>query len=729
MTSWGQDYLTPLVTNASIAARNKIELKPRAGDSVNIIPNWILPTLPFLDEFSTDRRRPSDLKPFVASASEYYMTGLCADYKHLVKGMYKLNKNPSRIYLFDPTSPPDFVDSSNFNGPVGIELLNDTPTCTNIQSVTLYPPTYRFKFDIDGNKIDSTLLYDTVLSYAFVQEVTLKNYLWTDRYAYINSHYPMMPLGKGVATLDGLNEKGRPYDMTGFNAYGHADYLTSVPLNLSAFRASDSVYLSFLYQPQGLGDWPDLQDSLSVEFKDDRGRWIQVFNTKGLTQAQLIDTLQFRQAMIVFPDRIVPSDPNFFYDSFQFRFSNYATISGNNDHWHIDYVKLDVGRNYQDTVIRDATFAYELPSSLKNYTLLPAKQYQGYSDLKDTIIGINRNILPSIIFSTYKYYCKNENTSTIFGQNNSGLPYSANPIVPIVLKPKVDLLYPTSVSDSTYITTSVYLDISDIYPTNDTASHRQFFFNEMAYDDGTAEMAYGIQGLGTKKVAYRYYIPVKDTLAAIKIHFSNIDLNVSSLIFNLNVWKRIGMNGQSEQIIKTITNLKPIYKDTLNGYITFGLDTPLEVQDTIYVGWTQSDERNLQIGYDKNSTLGIDNTFILTNNIWSKTHVVDRGSPMIRIILDGKRNYRSSSVNETITKVVDKIQFYPNPASDFVDILSSEITEKEVLIYDMVGKLVCKDKFRKEHKMDLSHLNQGLYIIQFNSDGQTLQSEKLQIMR
>ena len=106
------------------------------------------------------------------------------------------------------------------------------------------------------------------------------------------------------------------------------------------------------------------------------------------------------------------------------------------------------------------------------------------------------------------------------------------------LKVGSQLNFPTSIDDSNYVTTKIFFDNGDNFITNDTATTRQFFFNEMAYDDGSAEWAYGLQGLGTKKVAYRYFIPNKDTLAAVKILFSNIDVPVSSLLFNLTIWKK-----------------------------------------------------------------------------------------------------------------------------------------------------------------------------------------------
>ena len=73
--------------------------------------------------------------------------------------------------------------------------------------------------------------------------------LWADAAVYINPNY-------------GVNAP----------TYGVADYLTSQPINLGNKAPSDSVYLSFFYQPEGLGEQPDAKDSLVVQLKKKIGR-------------------------------------------------------------------------------------------------------------------------------------------------------------------------------------------------------------------------------------------------------------------------------------------------------------------------------------------------------------------------------------------------------------------------------------------------------------------------
>lgn len=725
-----QEVLSPLSSNHLLhkSIWSKTLTARGSNDTANYLIDYDVLLLPFVDEFSTNKQRPP-YKELPTPTSEYYVVGSCVKQLNYKMGTYRFSKQVSTEDTYNPAFPPDYIQTNN-QTPI-LFSLNDTPNCNTLSMQLIYPCSIKRRFSATGQLIWDSLICDTFIYAAHIKNYFLKGYQWTDRHAYINSHLPYMPPSKGVATLDGLNEYGTPYNKEITNAYGLADYLTSAPIDLLNLTGNDSVYLSFLIQPQGLGDYPDVQDSIQVEFLDDRGRWFPVWTKKGTKQELAKDSMSFSFAAIHIPDPVVPSDPFYFHDKFQFRFKNYATISGNNDHWHIDFVRLDKNRNYQDTTLRDANFIYELPSVLKHHTLLPAQQYRGQIDLHDTLRAINRNIYPAPIFSSYKFKCFNENSGLVYGSNVTGIPFAANPLVYHYLLTNTDLNYPNLVEDSTYVTTKIYFDNSDDFKENDTATTRQFFFNEMAYDDGSAEWAYGLQGLGTKKVAYRFFIPNKDTLAAIKVLFSNIDVPVSNLLFNLTLWKKIGMNGQQEEIIKSISNLKPKYLDSLNSFVTFGLDEPLEVQDTIYVGWIQSDERNLQIGYDVNSAKGFDNVFIMTNNVWSKSNIAKsrEGSPMIRLILDGVRKYTTSEIVRA-NNIMDKsrIVFYPNPANEVINFQVGEHKNIDISVFDMLGKLVLHQSL-KEGQADISNLNTGLYFIQFSSEGQWLQTDKLQIQR
>src|SRR5580698_8303778 len=135
---------------------------------------------------------------------------------------------------------------------------------------------------------------------------------WIDREAFINTTFPINPPTIGVATLDGLNQFGAPYDTIKQYFYGPADSLTSQPIDMSIYSAADSVYFSFLYEPGGNGYQPAADDSLILEFKNSSGVFQEVWADTGFVSNS------FHTAII--PIR----DASYFYDGFQFRFRNYA---------------------------------------------------------------------------------------------------------------------------------------------------------------------------------------------------------------------------------------------------------------------------------------------------------------------------------------------------------------------------------------------------------------------
>ncbi len=718
--SFAQETLSSLETNPSIRYNQK---KQKATGSNNYKINFSSIILPFSDDFSTDKTVPKNLEPFVSNT--FYSIGACNSTLKYSQDSIKFSRNVAKKYAF-VMGTPNRIDSSVLIPSESINIL-DPNNCDNIfSSYNVYPSFYRYNWNMTtGAKLDSTLIYDTTLYVSFVKNVNFKSeVLWIDNYAYINRQYAYLPPSLGVATLDGLNEKGRPYNVSVPNSWGRADYLTSVKIDLRGIRPLDSVYLSFFAQPQGFGDYPNPKDTLVVEFLDSTGTWNKVYKILHTeARVKLDSNLKFKLHFIPIPEEIFPGDPFYFHSNFQFRFSNYASLTGNNDHWHIDYVRMDAGRNIFDTIVNDIAFQYDLPTILKNYTLLPAKQFRGIIDIRDSITAFNNNNNPTNnTLTTYKIECKNENTNTFLYQSPTAIPFTPTFNFKMVSYPGSSYTVPSSFPDSTFITVKYFTGPSGL-KTNDTAQIRQLFFNEIAYDDGSAEMAYGIQGNGIKKVAMKYKIPFQDTLAAIKILFSNIDKDVSNLIFNINVWQNINEGNTTEKIIKTIENQKAFYIDTLNQFYVFGLDTPIIVKDSFYIGWTQTDENNLQIGYDRNSELGLSNTFIFTDNTWKKSNIILPGTPMIRAILDGTRDYRSKN---SIGIIPDKqnhsifdLQIFPNPSIDFVVFKSKSSGNIFFEIFDLSGKMVSKSEFKNEHKEDISNYTKGIYLVKFYNDSFT----------
>ncbi len=97
--------------------------------------------------------------------------------------------------------------------------------------------------------------------------------LWADNEVYVNSNYPYRSINIGAATFDAIDSRGNLH--ANASTFGFkADSLTSHPIRMDslfipearAIVKADSIYFSFFYQPQGLGNKPEPFDSLVLEF-------------------------------------------------------------------------------------------------------------------------------------------------------------------------------------------------------------------------------------------------------------------------------------------------------------------------------------------------------------------------------------------------------------------------------------------------------------------------------
>ena len=104
--------------------------------------------------------------------------------------------------------------------------------------------------------------------------------LWQDRLGYVNTGFSVYPPSIGVVTLDILDEYGQVYKHAIPSPFP-ADTLTSNKIRLDSnfvqhrpMQVSDSLYLSFYYQPAGAsktypaGGWEVVGDINTKSFSD-----------------------------------------------------------------------------------------------------------------------------------------------------------------------------------------------------------------------------------------------------------------------------------------------------------------------------------------------------------------------------------------------------------------------------------------------------------------------------
>lgn len=734
------DNVIPLKGNArlfyhEVAQKHLNKHKSFFIDNQNVFITTDTLSLPFIDDFSSNALREQDFYRKNLTDTIFYTYGPCDSFLgvFITQGRFHLEQT----WDFSFNVALQQIDSSPKAPIVFTRLPSTTNNCLDLPSgsLTLWPEFYRYTFDSTSGDILSQTLDisypDTLLTYApVVFKARLSaNTKWMDNYAYWNTHMPVLPPTIGVATLDGLNQYGLPYNNSSSTNLGVADYLTSKPIDMSGLSDADSVYLSFFYQPQGLGDWPNRGDSLMVEFFNEYSqKWDRMWATRGDSAAPNV-IKPFTQVMIQVPRTVLPIN-NYFYNGFKFRFKNKASLAGNNDHWHIDYVRLNKNRNVNDTIISDIAFLYPFPSVLRDYELMPGKQYTGFSNLKDTISLFVRNnnfdqALGNPPATQYNVSAQTNYPiqSVVFSNQNV---FNAEPVTELLLFPRQDYVVFGNQGDSIALLSQASLSVANINQQNDTVKTFQIFSNVLAYDDGSSERAYGLDGLGLKKFAQEFELNVADTLVGFQIHYSNIDVKVNDLIHTFNVWKSLQLNNPTfeDTALYTSLNKRPYYIDTVNGFVTYLLDTPRAMSGKFYLGWAQTDTRNLQVGYDLNSSKGRDHMYIFTNGTWKKSTTTVNGSVMIRAIL-GKYNGFATNIN-TLAANKNEIDIYPNPSNSMVNIAANGIAE--LSLYDLSGRILKVIQFENNTAIDVSDLTPAIYLVHIKLNNQTF-VKKLVISR
>ena len=558
----------------------------------------------------------------------------------------------------------------------------------------------------------------STLNLPFLDDFSYKSYfpdnlLWEDSAVFVNRSYPINPVTIGVATFDGLNAKGIPYDISASMQGKRADSLTSRPLNLDSLS---SAYLIFYYQAGGLGDNPQPEDSLVLEFLagvDSLGLpiWKHIWSVS-------VDSIQedFQRVEILIVDT------SYLHDTFQFRFRNYATLSGNYDHWHIDYVKVDEYASGAIPDLNDVAFVYENPQLLKRYREMPWIQYQENTagELNDTLDIILRNNQAGISVD-YKYDVY-ENSNQIehypypvpltapvnfnSTRNDSVLDYNLIGnfafLPPILLS---DTIFKSTTTDSAiFLFRNVIKTTPNDNKNNDTLSHLQIFNSHYAYDDGVAEFAYGINVQGAK-MAYQFKLNKEDSLRMIQIYFAPMQSNVSNIPFYLVVWE--DNNGVPGNVLLKDT-VYPVYEERTN-FHNYYLSTAIGLDGVFYVGIEQTTNDMLNVGLDRNSP---SNNYMFYNVGGGWNYSQFPGAWMIRPVL------RSTPIISSIDKELnqDEILIFPNPLTDFTTIFLNTEIQNKIQLLDINGRLVKEAIIQSySYKLSKNNLNSGIYLLQIQN--------------
>jgi hypothetical protein len=554
--------------------------------------------------------------------------------------------------------------------------------------------------------------------------------LFSDSNVYINPDFCVGPPTVGCATFDGLDAHGLPYGaypLTGLinPATGLGEYLTSQPINLSTLTPADSVYFSFLFQPQGRGESPEQTDFFSLWFFD---QGTNQFDLVWQTDGTPFDTFKLVMIPVV--------DTAYFKNNFRFQFRRSGALYGMFDQWNVDYIYMDKNRNFADTTFNDVGFVYKAPTMLRNYQQMPFNQFNN-NEFNSKIALTQTNLSLQGRTARYRYLGDYNLTGStpcdqvIFDVTQTLPPVYTGGYNPFSLQSKPDLVgcaYGLTLpADTTFILNHIFQDTSivsgfDMIPRNDTVVFKQIFSDYYSYDDGTAEAGFFLSSQGS--MAARYSLNYADTLRAVHFYFVKGVDDVSNREFYLRVWGPDPADPDKPgPLLYEKRALFPMYSDSLNEFVTYTVDSIFQLPvGNFFVGWNQPEQYILNVGFDKNLNHGDKLFYKVGNNGWIQNSI--DGALMMRPVV-GDSIINPLGLQEPVTaRNLSNIYLYPNPTADRVFIANvADFGPQAVTysIFNLQGLLVDSGKLTNA-QIDIAGMSNGLYFVRF--DGHKLSATR-----
>jgi len=712
-TSFGQEVLNPIgaMKREGASPKKKVSLKSITTVDSTFIYSFDTLSLPLLDEFSHSKFPVLDAQPGDPNVTEqkfYYLTDL-SDVP--LTNDKKFSTSLTRRY----TISGGVVQSQTDLPLITIKMADFQHYPVVYSTIQLYPPYNIFDTLDYPNAIDTVALtnpdvkQDSItVFYAHESDPTA---YWADNYAYHNYTHAVNPWTLGVVTFDGLDETGYPYAF-GTTQSGYADFLTSKTINLASYAPNDSIYLSFLVQRKGFGDEPEPDDSLVLEFYDqaaDAWRWI--WSTKGGVQ----NDFQLGHLRI--------TNAAYLTNGFRFRFKNYGGLSGMLDEFHLDYVHLRNGSGYQDTLFKDFAFVYPIGSLIDKYTQVPWEHWVNNPTHMNPNVKVtvrNGSNIPENNLNGNVKVNFNGITEGNFVMNAQTLSNGINYAPRTAVSSLHDFTGGYTFSTTPPVSTKTFDIVGSAgaqFPNlslNDSSYTQQVFENVYAYDDGSAEAAYGLSQVQAR-VALRFEPYQADTLLGVRICFVPSVVDVSNKLFLLTVWG--DNNGKPGTVLyedQFFYPRTPVYEDGRGVFTDYLLkDTRLSLGGgAFYVGMRQIDSEPLNIGFDMNNP-NPSKLFFSLNGGATWPNSSKPGVPMIRPIILTADNV-NLSVGELTKEEIDW-NVYPNPTSGVVTIdWRSETEFPGAVLVDSQGRTLLQVG-TEELRFDLSDAPSGIYFLRLNN--------------
>ncbi|SMD32021.1 Por secretion system C-terminal sorting domain-containing protein [Reichenbachiella faecimaris] len=537
-----------------------------------------------------------------------------------------------------------------------------------------------------------------------------------------------------VASFDGADIFGNPHNPSGVNSE-LVDVLTSRHIDLSGIPVDkwDSVFFSFYWQMGGLAEVPEQRDALIVEFLDRDEVWNEVFNKSGVEE-NLHD---------VFMKEPIQLTEEYFHAGFQFRFKATGNSLGPYDAWHIDYVYLNIDRYKDNESIRDGAIASTPTSIFSEYTRIP---YDVLFNFPDTIykpievelstfknvvhlVFVEATLRDTLLNQVLDYQDPSSGDIALgsfargtFISDEDQIISSADlmtaPTDSLFLE--LEMIFDTKdeyfVSEETNSGSVYFVDDSYNYRLNDTVRTYHEVHHTLAYDDGSAEYAAGLNKYESQLGIY-FNIPSEDTLTAVDIYFPQFSKSADDPVsptgkeIVLSVLK--DLSGSPNSVVRSQEFVIP-GSAQLNEFNRFTFDLPIILSGGFYISLQQFTSEYIGIGLDNNSLLGKQKIFVNIEDEWEPNLKVE-GMVMVRAIFED-----SDFVVSDVRDFNEELKLFPNPVNDMLTIQGS-FDQYELM--DLSGKVLMSGNARE---FSVSALMNGVYFIKIRI-GESTSTRKIVI--
>jgi hypothetical protein len=558
--------------------------------------------------------------------------------------------------------------------------------------------------------------------------------LWlAGKSVWVNTSMAINPPSLNVASFDGIDSLGRPYSINDVLAKGFADKLESHPIDLTQVALADrtTVYLSFFYQLKGRGELPDAGDRLILEFRNATGGWEEMW---ALENDGLMATDVFTQVVVPILSEA------FYHEGFQFRFKNFARLSGPYDTWHVDYIYINTGRTDTDTSYPDRSIVSPLSSIFSTYTSIPKTHFFPKKDsmlTKPTMVVHNLlagNQQPVNYFSFVQIDRYEDGASVTQPElpvdndvSIGAVDYLQYKTAEIELAGLSTLLDESA--DSLFVSIKVGLNTDDNVPPgppgfgnydpkytpidfrlNDTTRTEHWIASFYAYDDGTAEYGAALNQPGAQ-VAYEFNLvgEAEGVINSVQLYFPRFG-DESSQVIELIIWNDL-LETETSVLYREVVELQ---RSENNVMWLKKLGTNVEVGRRFYIGWKQTSATIIAVGLDKNTNSG-EKMFYNVSGTW-EPNIQLTGSLMIRPVFGGESETDPDPETEVRSDIESGLAPWPNPTNESF-VVPGYVTDLQ--LRDISGRVVPCAVVETAHEstVTINDPRPGVYIVQYMRDG------------